>query len=307
MSKLFFAMILISIASSQSGPDLFSDISNSSVTNNIDLMDMEYARTPHIIISWQEENGSAQYNRIYIQESDKNISGIYRGGLVNSTLSVGTAKINVSGIRDALDETIFLLNEVDVSFGMPVRADGEGVARFNIAGLAHGNYLLYLNNESQLLCTQPLIIAEEFSLRAPVIISSGDTLKCMVGFKIKEIDKAYYYAAILMPVADFENFMIYVNGNRDNATTNKTASITLSNSDASLNVPSTLEDFPLQDLFSIIPFNSAFAFQKATSSNVELYLMTDEDWPRGKYILTCAAYSPGIGIVGMGQEFINID
>jgi len=152
-----------------------------------------------------------------------------------------------------------------------------------------------------------LIIAEEISLRAPVIISPGDTLKCMVGFKIKDTDKAYYYAAILMPVADFENFTIYVNGNRDNATTNKTASITLSSSDASLNVPSTLEDFPLQDLFSIIPFNSAFAFQKATSSNVELYLMTDEDWPRGKYILTCAAYSPGIGIVGMGQEFINID
>ena len=132
---------------------------------------------------------SAQYNRIYIQESDKNISGIYRGGLVNSTLSVGTAKINVSGIRDALDETIFLLNEVDVSFGMPVRADGEGVARFNIAGLAQGNYLLYLNNESQLLCTQPLIIAEEFSLRSPVIISSGDALKCMVGFKLRILIK----------------------------------------------------------------------------------------------------------------------
>jgi hypothetical protein len=307
MQKLFFAMILISIASSQSSYNLFSDIGNSSVTNHIDLIDMEYARTPHIIISWQESNGYAQYNRIYLLESDKNISGIYHGGLVNSTLSVGTAKINVSGIRDALDEIIFLLDEVNASFGMPVRADGEGVARFNISGLAQGNYLLHLNNESQLLYTQPLIIAEEFSSKAPVMISSGDTVKCMAGFKIKDIDKAYYYAAILMPVYDFENFRIYVNGNRDNETTNKTASITLSSGDASLNVPSRLEDFPLPDLFSIIPFNSAFAFQKATSSNVELYLMTDENWPRGKYILTCAAYSPGIGIAGIEQRFIDID
>jgi methanogen extracellular protein (TIGR04279 family) len=62
----------------------------------------------------------------------------------------------------------------------------------------------------------------------------------------------------------------------------------------------------LTRIFEILPENSAAALQESSRPEAQLYMLTDREWKRGKYLLTCAMYSSGRGIVALNQSEVEV-
>ena len=55
----------------------------------------------------------------------------------------------------------------------------------------------------------------------------------------------------------------------------------------------------------IFPQNSAAALEESAEGEVELYMITEEDWEPGRYVLTCLVLSEG-DLVGLNQTEVVI-
>jgi hypothetical protein len=60
------------------------------------------------------------------------------------------------------------------------------------------------------------------------------------------------------------------------------------------------------DMLPLLPQDSAIGLQESVQPGVDLVLMTDRPWEKGEHILTCAAYSPAKGLLGIKQSKIEI-
>jgi methanogen extracellular protein (TIGR04279 family) len=56
----------------------------------------------------------------------------------------------------------------------------------------------------------------------------------------------------------------------------------------------------------LLPMNSAVGMQESNESGTEILLITDREWEKGSYILTCGVYSPGIGLLGLKQMSVEV-
>ena len=62
----------------------------------------------------------------------------------------------------------------------------------------------------------------------------------------------------------------------------------------------------INSLISILPSNSAIAFQESNQTEVDLNMITDQNWDRESYLLTVAVYQPAKGLVGLRQKTVDI-
>jgi len=61
----------------------------------------------------------------------------------------------------------------------------------------------------------------------------------------------------------------------------------------------------VERLLPILPQDSAVALDQSNKTESEMYLLIDEAWKPGKYVLTCGAYSSK-GLDGIIQKTIEM-
>ena len=114
------------------------------------------------------------------------------------------------------------------------------------------------------------------------------------------------FAAIMISRRDYENASLHIASNGSEGSLNSTLSL----KDKSMQMqglPAISSDLLMKVLY-ILPMDSAVGMQeaKADESGTEILLITDREWEKGSYILTCGVYSPRIGLLGLKQIAVEI-
>ncbi len=112
------------------------------------------------------------------------------------------------------------------------------------------------------------------------------------------------YGAIMISSQDYATAKL-------NLTTNGTeesllTTISLDNNSMQVQGMPRISTDLLMNLTAILPQNCAVAMQPSKEPEVELYLLTDQAWAKGEYILTSAVYSSGEGLMGLRQDRVEV-
>jgi len=253
------------------------------------------------------ENGSWTYPfRAYpAYQENESISGTFLG---NRSLAGVNASLCISafGMSDFLSALGILNQSVNLTpQGPQVLLNGTGDAAFRLQGRRMGLYTLYLLDDLNLtvLSAAPLLITRGgLEVELPENLSAGQIIK--VGLNASGPAGNYTLAALMLPLDSYSSstLALFGNGTRENLT----AQLTISNQSIQLQgLPEGYEQL-LNQILSILPENSSAAVQESPRPQAKLYLLTDPDWQKGKYMLICAIYASGQGIVAIGQSIVEV-
>ena len=185
-----------------------------------------------------------------------------------------------------------------------------GRTRFEIKDAENaqsGMYTAYVTqeNSSTVLYAKPLLIAEgEIILQMPDRVTSVEPFIPIKMNVTAPENHSKFFVAIMIASGDYENISLSLS---DNETTGW-PDLILSVADKSLKIPHPprVSSGLLMDMLPLLPQNSAIGLQESVQPGVDVVLMTDRPWEKGEHILTCAAYSPAKGLLGIKQSKIEI-
>jgi methanogen extracellular protein (TIGR04279 family) len=179
-----------------------------------------------------------------------------------------------------------------------------GDSRFVLKGIPSGLYILYVAedlNHTILSATPLLITAGDLKVDLPSKVNAGEVLK--VGVNISGQVENNTIAALMISCEDYESAELEVSSN---GTRQSLAKLVLGNGSLQFQgLPSDYKQI-LTGIFEILPENSAAALQESSRPQSQLYMLTDREWKRGMYLLTCAVYSSGRGIVALNQSEVEV-
>ena len=262
------------------------------------LEDTNQIKMPFLSAS-QEMNGTYSMDNIFISAENQSLKGTFSG-----PIAMAGSKIKICIL--ALDIAEFLSpssagdNMTNCS-GPSVRLNGTGTARFTVPGVREGIYTLSVvdNNSSKLTAIPLLITQGNLTMQTQAKVMAGDVLTAKMS-TTAEGNQTRIFAGIMISMKDYKNASLHrVNG---------TQNFTLSLGSKSLEIggmPSLSTDLLMKVMY-LLPQNSAVGMQESQNPEADLALITDAQWPKGIYILTCAIYSPGQGLIGLKQEAVEV-
>jgi methanogen extracellular protein (TIGR04279 family) len=284
----------------------------------IELDDAGEIRALNVTVVKEQVSWSYPYDSYPVIESGQNISGVLqcRALMANARVEVGISELDPSSF---LETPKLNASDGDNASHVQLKADSSGICRFTLPGLHCGTYALIAKdaNTSSVLSALPLIVAHRgMEVKAPSNITAGDALG--INISIPEWENGnIIYAAIIIYKKDYENLRLIINATEDerkNSSNYSNSSIkqgiskmSISLGGSTADLPSGLHSSSIIDLIPIAPENSAIALSEPDNSGAEFYMITDSDWDRGEYILTCLAYVHGHGLVGIKQKSIEVE
>lgn len=193
-----------------------------------------------------------------------------------------------------------------------IRLNETGDSRFVLKGVPSGLYILYVAddlNHTILSATPLLVTAGDLKMDLPSKANAGEVLKVGLNFSNQAMNisnqaKDYTYAALMIFSEDYERAELQVSSNG----TRQSLRANLVFGNGSLQFRGSPNDYRnmLMDIFEVLPENSAAALQESSGPQAQLYMLTDPQWKRGKYLLTCAVYFSGRGIVALNQSEVEV-
>jgi methanogen extracellular protein (TIGR04279 family) len=208
-------------------------------------------------------------------------------------------------ITDFLTSSGIQVNSTNITCNKSwIRLNETGDSRFVLKGIPSGLYILYVAedlNHAILSATPLLVTAKDLKLHLPSKVNAGEVLK--VGVNISGPIGNYTLAALMISCEDFERARLEVSGK---GTDQSSARLVLGNGSLQFQGPPSDYRRILTRIFEILPENSAAALQESSRPEAQLYMLTDREWKRGKYLLTCAMYSSGRGIVALNQSEVEV-
>jgi len=226
---------------------------------------------------------------------------------LSGTVNVTLAQLHYSsfmGVVGVLDGPVAIA-DVLYTFG-PFTLNASGDASFSLPGAPAGIYSLYVIdvNSSKVLTASPLLVTEtEIKVEAPREISAGDLLPLSVEIENESDGRPRVVGAFMLSDRDYRALALNITGD---GTIEGTLIAVTWNGDA-FEIRGGFH--PSWDLFSnllmIFPEDSAAAIQDSVDGDADLYLITEDTWAAGTYVLTCCVISEGI-VLGLNQTEVEI-
>lgn len=250
----------------------------------------------------RDSNHTFVFRSLAIYGESQNISGTYLGPerLARSEVSVMITDFDVLRFLSGLNNTARAEGN-----GSLIRLNGTGDARFSLPGVSGGAYMISVidNRNSTLLSASPLLaVRSGISIDAPAELKAGMPLKMRI--KTASEKGNLTYGAILISMKDYKSARLNISTNG----TEKSLSTNISLGDRTQEIEGlpSLSLQMLMGLMAVLPSNSAVAYQQSRNSEAELNMISDAQWDKGSYILTCAVYYSGKGLIGLGQKVIEV-
>jgi len=273
-------------------------------------------KIPHLNAG-SEMNWSYPFDYIPVMMENQSIKGIFWGKSeqAGSSIRVSVSRFDIASFLSAF-QLVEARNTTDAE-GSRARQNLTGDANFSLGGLPRGMYTIFvldLNSSSVLSATPLLVTGANLTLSPVGNLTAGDFIKLKVNLSLPDkrmggasavpANASKIFAAIMMSEKDYENssLTLATNGTREGLNS------TLRLRDKSMQIkglPVLSSDLLMQILF-LLPSNSAAGMQESRQSGTEILLITDPEWEKGEYILTLAAYAPGIGLLAVKQETIEV-
>ncbi len=276
--------------------------------NWIELLGENSVVVPTVTLERPIVNWDYPYSVHPIYHQNQTIRGTFFGARdLTGTVDVIMAQLHYSSFMGAVEVLAGPVTVADVfdTFG-PFTLNAMGDASFSLLGAEPGIYSLYVidANSSTVLTASPLLVTEmEVEVDTPSEIFAGDLLPISVEIENESDGRPLVVGAFMVSDRDYRALTFNITGN---GTINDTTISVAWNKD----VFEIKGDFhPSWDLFAnllmIFPEDSAAAVQDSADGSAELYLITDDTWEVGTYVLTCCVISEGT-VVGMNQTEVEI-
>ena len=265
---------------------------------------------PHVSLVTPEGNWIYPYEYYPVYPPNKTISGtIFEPDrLASTTRGVAALRLNTSSFQEALKG----ISEIAVSgkaellgFAAPP-FNSTGKSRFTLPGMPPGLYGLVVANLSNLAVTTalPMLITNDLiSMESPDMVKSGESLKVKIRVLQGQSNTSRKYAAALVSWTDYETMSIKMSSNGSKS--GMTSKISIGNESLDILGEPKISQSLVERLLPILPQDSAVALDQSNNMESEMYLLTDEAWKPGKYVLTCGAYSSK-GLDGIIQKTIEM-
>ena len=244
-----------------------------------------------------------------IYHQNQTINATFFGGqdLANGTIRVVVDSLHYSSFMSAVDVLDGPVNLTGASGAVgPHKLNATGDASFAIPGMPSGIYSIYVTceNSSIVLCASPLLVTEtDMEVSTPPVTSAGDLLEVKVKLDDGYDGRPLTYGTFIVSAEDYRalTFNITGDGSRPGTVVN------LRWNEEALSIQG---DFDigwdlLARMLMIFPRDSAAALQDSVDGEVTLYMITEDDWAPGAYILTSIVLSEE-GVVGLNQTEVMI-
>lgn len=243
-------------------------------------------------------NRSYPFEGIAIYSENQTISGTFRG-----PSEMAGAEIRISLARLEASDSLIELKDSSTK-GMVytlIRLNRTGSAHFSLPGAASGAYLISIADVLNLttLCLSPVLVTkEELSIPSPSLMRTEGMTR--IRLNVSGGNETKIYGAIMMPKKEYDTASISIGAH--GTTKDLIATITLGNK--SLQIQNILLNSSqlMMSVLTILPADSALAYQESKETEAELILLTDEPLKKGEYTLTCAVYSARRGLMGLMQK-----
>jgi hypothetical protein len=261
----------------------------------------------------EEAKGMELFNRFPVYSLNQSIIGTF---LFSSQEEASNAS-NISACISPLNLSFYLSGyEKARGFGDEVctkilpnsnsSANGNGLS-FQMSASHCGIYSLDFidENKSRVLVSVPLLIMEgQTVLQMQRNVNANEPFIQVKMNTTAQGNQSKIFAAVMVSRKDYENASLGMAINE----TSKSYDLALSLGSKSLQIqgPPKITSELLMSLLPLLPANSAVGLQESTQFGVDLILLPDKSWEKGGYILTCAVYSPGKGLLGIKQQEVEV-
>ncbi len=250
----------------------------------------------------RNSNQAFAFHSLPIYEENQTISGTFLGpnAVADSEVKMTLTDFDVIGFLGALNN-----GTKAWSNGSLIRLNGTGDVRFSLPGASSGAYIMSVidNRNFNILSASPLLIVKKaISIDAPAGLKAGLPMKIRIRATPEKGNMTY--GAILTSKKDYDSARLNIstNGTQKGLITN----ISMGNKSHEIEGLPTLSLQLLLGILVVLPPNSAAAYQQSKDPEAELNLISDEHSKNGSYILTCAVYSSGKGLIGLGQKAVEV-
>lgn len=265
---------------------------------------------PNISLTMPDGNWTYPYHYFPIYAQNQTVSGTFLGSTLQegSVARVELARLNTSSFIDILRELAgpVALEEMEIVRALPISLNSTGDAHFALPGLPPGLYTLTIANLSNLMVMSalPILVVEDnISIDAPDMLSPGDFFEVKIQALNGSENASRKYGAALISKKDYGTARLSMDGNWSNKSLISTVSI--GDESVRLRGEPSISQGLIEDIFPILPQDSAFALDESSGIKSEIFLITDTAWEPGEYILTCGIYSRH-GLAAIKQKCIEL-
>ncbi|MDD1760070.1 MAG: hypothetical protein LUQ44_05635 [Methanothrix sp.] len=245
-------------------------------------------------------NWTYPYDQVPVLRENQSINGILSGAK-DSAVEICIDQLSVTELLKSSPA----MKRHNCS-GPSVKLNQTHEAGFTLPGINSGIYTLSAFNGSGALLTALYILIgrENLSLQLPESTAAGEPLKVKANITLKNHNQSLISGAIMISADDYRNISLNLTSKRTGTGYNSTLS--LGNRSAQLPEFSHISLDLAMRLLYLLPSNSAVGIQESQQSETEIFMITDETWPKGEYILTYAIYSRQEGLLGIKQQKIMV-
>jgi methanogen extracellular protein (TIGR04279 family) len=310
MMLICLSLLIVGVAAAQNF-DSLHHMSHSAEGNWVELQGENSVMVPNLTLARPAVSWTYPYAVHPIYQQNQTISGTFFGArdLADCTVKVLAAKLHFSsfmGAVNVLDGPVTIADTYGTFGARQLNATGD--ASFAIPGMPCGIYSLYVidENSSTVLSASPFLVTEtEIEVETPSEISAGDLLPVNVELELENGSdgRPLVFGAFIVSAWDYRGLSLEItgdgtiNGTSIGAAWNENAIVIQGDFHPSWDL--------LARLLMIFPENSAAAMQDSLDGDVELYMITDDSWEPGNYVLTCCVISEGT-VVGLDQTEVAI-
>lgn len=292
------SLILILVAASSQGSPYSGIIDGGVVAfDDKDVINISQAN-----LAIQDSNSSYPLGCIAVYRENQTISGTFQGPrkLAGTMIRISLARFRPSELLIALNGSPRMGGK-----GSLIQLNDTGLAQFSLPGVASGAYLISMIDARNLtmLCVSPILVAKgELSVLSPPELKAEGLVRIRV--RMSEGNESKIVGAIMMPKKEYDTARLDIS-------TNGTAkglltTISLGNRSQQIQGLPINSSQLIMSMLAILPADSALAYQESKGPEVELIFLTDKPFEKGEYVLTCAAYSAGKGLLGLKQTAIKV-
>ncbi len=271
--------------------------------NWISLEGNNTIKMPSVSFVGPEANWTYPFPFFPVYAENQSISGSFLGqsGLADSEMK---ACISSFHMLDLLGQSRARAN---AGCSSPTRLNDTGDGRFSLEGITSGLYTITVMDavsSAVFAATPVLVVKREIEVNLSPQVTAGDVLEVNMKTRSSKDNETMFYGAIMVSSEDYGTARLNIASNG----TEESILSTIAIGNRSMQVqgmPAVSMDL-LMRMLDILPQNSAVAMQESAGKSVDLYLFTDQDWAKGEYILTCAAYSPKNGLMSLRQKTVEM-
>lgn len=239
---------------------------------------------------------------IAVYRENQTISGAFQGPskLAGTMIRISLARFRPSELLIALNGSPRMGGK-----GSLVQLNDTGLAQFSLPGVASGAYLISVIDARNLtmLCVSPVLVTKgELSVLSPSELKAEGLMRIKV--RMSGGNESKIFGAIMMPKKEYDTTRLDISTN--GTAKGLLATISLGNRSQQIQGLPINSTQLIMSMLAILPGDSALAYQESKGPEAELIFLTDKPFEKGEYVLTCAAYSAGKGLLGLRQTAIEV-